>query len=74
MLDMKPGKAPGEDKITVDMLKTGGEEVKKALGILYNSCMIHKKNQLKLVQCNNNHLQKGKCIKLEKLSFSKFIV
>ena len=51
---MKPGKAPGEDKITVDMLKEGGEELDQALAKLYNYCQVHKKNTEKMVQCNNN--------------------
>ena len=40
---MKPGKAPGEDKIAVDMLKEGGEELDQALAKLYNYCQVHKK-------------------------------
>ena len=40
---MKPGKAPGEDKITVDMMKEGGEELDQALAKLYNYCQVHKK-------------------------------
>ena len=40
---MKPGKTPREDKITVDMLKEGGEELDQELAILYNYCQLHRK-------------------------------
>ena len=40
---MKSGKAPGKDKVTIDMLKEGGEELDQALAKLYNYCQIQRK-------------------------------
>ena len=40
---MKKGKSPGEDGISVDILKIGGEEMIRALTKLFTNCFKHRK-------------------------------